>query len=103
MDEGTVGWLLAKPSDEPRRYQMFSGGDDMLVVDTSRADGIHIASDRDMDGMREYVEFVIQDDELWRFAAGMIARSYSDDGQPYTQLTRFPTSQYDRALKICLQ
>lgn len=103
MDEWTINWLLAKPSGEPQRYPMFSGGDDMLVVDATHEDGMHIASDRDMDGQREYTEVVIPDDELWRFAAGMIARSYSDDGRSYTQLTRFATSQYDNALTACLQ
>lgn len=102
MNPWMMQWHLSQPHDEPHRYQMFSGGNDSLVVDTGQADGIHLGTDRDMDGEREYKEIIIPNEDIWRFAAGMMARSYDKHGQSYCQLTRFATSQYDQALATCL-
>ena len=102
MDEWVVQYQLAQPDGEPKRYHMFGGGEDVMVVDDTHEDGLHLATDRDMDGEQEYKEIVIPDSELWRFAAGMAARSYSEDGRNYPQLTRFSTAQYDQAFRACL-
>ena len=101
ISEWTVRQRLADSLDS-HRYDMFSGGDDALVVNTLLGDGLHIASERNMDGEHVHKEIVIPDSDLWRFVAGMIARSHSDNGSSYTQLTRFSTKQYMGALEMCL-
>ena len=101
IDTRTVELLLAEGTENPRSYRMFQSGDDMLIIDIARDDGVHITSEREWDeGERRRKEFVIPDDELWRFVAGMMARSYSDDGREYPELTRYATSQYDNALRL---
>lgn len=93
---------MAQPTELLRHYRMYSGGDDVLAVRLDDQDGVCISTERMMDTEVRCDEVVIPEDDLWRFAAGMIARSYSDDGRSYTQLTRFSTAQYERALAVCL-
>ena len=102
MSAWMVESALAQPIEQPRQYRMYSGGDDLLTIQLDDADGVRITTERMMDEGVRYDEIIIPEDELWRFAAGMIARSYSDDGSSYTQLTRFSTVQYERALAACL-
>lgn len=101
MPATEVRWLLSRTTNEPQRYQRYSEGDDSLIVDISQADGIHFVSERGIDARRGRKEITIPNTDIWRFAAGMIARSYIEDGG-YISLTRFATTQYDVALETCL-
>lgn len=102
MDAWMLGQLAEANNKRLQTYPMFSGGDATLIVDSTKQGGVRIAYDRAWDDERRCGEVFIPDDELWRFAAGMMARSYSDRGQDYSQLTRYPTSQYDHALAAWL-
>ena len=102
IDTWTLQYQLQRGIEQPARYSMFSGGDDVVVVDATQSDGLHLAIDRDNDGDRIVHEVIVPDEALWCFATGMIARSYSNEFRSYPQLTRIPTLQYMNALQLLL-
>lgn len=103
ISEDTVRMLTKEPVESSRVYPMFGGGDATLAIDISQDDGVHMTSNRAWDdGMRKIYEFVIPDSELWRFVAGMVARSFSKDGEKRPALTRYATTEFNNALRVCL-
>lgn len=57
--------------------------------------------DRDWDdGERLQYGVSIPHDQAWQFLAGMIWRSYSEDGRSWPQNSRHATSEFERALDV---